>query len=40
MQGNSKGSVGPFIKLNYIGHVQESMQDYSKGSVGPLIMVH
>jgi hypothetical protein len=40
MQGYRKGSVEPFIPVNYNFLVEASMQGYSKCSVGPFILVH
>jgi hypothetical protein len=40
MQGYSKGSLGPYITVHYIGYVVASNQGYSKGSLGPSITVH
>jgi hypothetical protein len=40
MQGNIKGSMGPFIAVHYNGFLKASVQGYSKVSVGPLITVH
>jgi hypothetical protein len=34
-----KGSVGPFITVQYNGSVEASKQVYSKGSLGPYIKV-
>jgi hypothetical protein len=40
MQGYRKGSVEPFITVQYDGQVEASMQGYNKGSVGPFTTVH
>jgi hypothetical protein len=39
MQGYSKVSVGPFVKVHYNGYVEAYKQGYSKGSLGPFITV-
>jgi hypothetical protein len=40
MQGYSKGSLGPFITVQYNGYIEASKQGYSKGNLGPSITVH
>jgi hypothetical protein len=40
MQGYRKGSVGPFIPVNYNCLVKASMQGYTKGSVWHFIPLH
>jgi hypothetical protein len=40
MQVYSKGSLGPFMPVNYNVYIYASMQGYSKGSMGPFMLVH
>jgi hypothetical protein len=40
MQGYNKGSVGPYITVDYNGKIEAPMKGYSKGTLGPSITVH
>jgi hypothetical protein len=37
MQGHSKGSVGPIMKVHNNGSLEASIQCYSMGGVGPFM---